>query len=291
MPHLVRALESMKLRPGWFDGEVVMLDEGGMTSFNALQNAFDNSRTQRIIFYLFDVPFYDGYDLRAVPVIERRAVLQSILAKPPASIRFSEAFDAMGMEGIIGKRKASRYTSRRSPDWIKLKCNKRQEFVIGGYTDPQGSRTGFGGLLVGYYNESGELVYAGKVGTGFGEKMLQDLHQRLQSLATNKRPFKDPLRTSDVRTGWPRSWWQKLSSPSGRQTGAFAIHLSRVFAQTSRRERSLENSLRHCGTTLRRRKRAQNLSQPPEPTITGPSATPIVRRPNTGSGRPGSTRP
>lgn len=159
-PHLVSALKGMKLRPDWLDGEVVMLNERGMTDFNALQNAFDNSHTQRIICFLFDLPFYDDFDLRAVPLIERKALLQSVLARPPAQIRFSDAFDAqpqdimssaceLGLEGIIGKRKVSRYPSRRSPDWIKLKCSQRQKFVIGGYTDPQGARTGFGGLLVG----------------------------------------------------------------------------------------------------------------------------------------------
>ncbi|MBT2321268.1 non-homologous end-joining DNA ligase [Variovorax paradoxus] len=212
MPHLVRALEGMKLRPGWLDGEVVMLNERGLTDFNALQNAFDNARTQRMIYFFFDVPFYGGYDLRAVPLVERRALLQSILAKPPEPICFSEAFDAppqdilasaceLGLEGIIGKRKASRYPSRRSPDWIKLKCSRRQEFVIGGYTDPQGSRTGFGGLLVGYYDEAGELIYAGKVGTGFNEQMLRDLLSRMQALATDRRPFKDPTE-NDRRSHW-----------------------------------------------------------------------------------------
>ncbi|WP_239143006.1 non-homologous end-joining DNA ligase [Variovorax sp. WS11] len=212
MPHLVRALEGMKLRPGWLDGEVVMLNDRGLTDFNALQNAFDNSHTQRIIYFLFDVPFYDGFDLRGVPLVERRALLQSILRKPPPPIRFSEAFDAppqdiiasaceLGLEGIIGKRKASRYPSRRSPDWIKLKCNQRQEFVIGGYTDPQGSRTGFGGLLVGYYDDAGALIYAGKVGTGFNEQMLRDLVKRMQALGTDKRPFKDKTE-NDRRAHW-----------------------------------------------------------------------------------------
>jgi bifunctional non-homologous end joining protein LigD len=136
----------MKLRPCWLDGEVVVLSEKGFTDFNALQNAFDHRSTQQMLLFLFDVPFYDGYDLRAVPLVERRALPRSILAKPPPPIRFSEAFDApprdilasaceIGLEGVIGKRKASGYPARRSPDWIKLKCSKRQEFVIGGYTD------------------------------------------------------------------------------------------------------------------------------------------------------------
>jgi bifunctional non-homologous end joining protein LigD len=212
MPHLAKALQGMKLRPGWLDGEIVVLGERGATDFNALQNAFENSRTKHIVYYLFDVPYYDGYDLRRVPVTERRALVQCLLAKPPAPIRFSETFDAppshilasacaLGLEGVIGKRKASGYISRRSPDWIKLKCAQRQEFVIGGYTEPQGSRTGFGGLLVGYYNEAGELIYAGKVGTGFNEQMLRDLLQRMQALATDKRPFSTPTE-HDRQSNW-----------------------------------------------------------------------------------------
>ena len=211
MPHLVRALEGMGLRPGWLDGEVVMLNEKGMTDFNALQNAFDNARTRKMLLFLFDVPFYDGYDLRDVALLERRALLQRVLAAPAAPIRFSEAFDAIpadiiasaceiGLEGVIGKRKASPYRSGRSADWIKLKCSKRQEFVIGGYTDPQGSRVGFGGLLVGYY-QAGELVYAGKVGTGFDDRALRDLGQRMQALATPKRPFKNATE-HDRRSHW-----------------------------------------------------------------------------------------
>ena len=212
MPHLARAIEGMKLRPGWLDGEIVVLGDHGLTDFNALQNAFDSARTQRIVYFLFDIPFYDGFDVRGAPVTARRALLQSLLAKPPAPIRFSETFDAppqdilasaceLGMEGVIGKRKASGYSSRRSPDWIKLKCSLRQEFVIGGYTDPQGARTGFGGLLVGYYDQAGDLIYAGKVGTGFNEQMLRDLFKRMQALAIDRRPFKDATE-HDQRSHW-----------------------------------------------------------------------------------------
>lgn len=212
MPHLVKAIERMNLRPGWLDGEIVVLGESGSTDFQALQNAFDSARTQDIVYFLFDVPYYDGYDLTGVPLTARRALLQSLLTKPPEVIRFSEVFEApprdivtsackLGLEGVIGKRKDSGYSSRRSPDWIKLKCSRRQEFVIGGYTDPQGSRTGFGGLLVGVHNAKGELVYAGKVGTGFNEKLLQDLLQRMQKLASDERPFKDRTE-NDRRAHW-----------------------------------------------------------------------------------------
>ncbi|WP_076998675.1 DNA ligase D [Variovorax sp. KK3] len=208
MPHLVKAVARLKLAPCWLDGEVVVLGEGGRTDFQSLQNAFESSRTQDIEYFLFDLPYHDGHDLRAVPLIERRELLRGLLAKAPEGIHLSEAFDAsprdmlasacsMGLEGIIGKRKDSSYSSRRSKDWIKLKCIRRQEFVIGGYTEPKGSRLGIGALLLGVHDEQGELVYAGKVGTGFDDRMLLDMHARLQKIAIDKRPFKD--KTEDER--------------------------------------------------------------------------------------------
>ncbi len=214
MPHLVRALEGMKLAPGWLDGEVVVLGDAGATSFQALQNAFESTRTQDIVYFLFDLPYYDGHDLRAVPLHERRALLQALLAEPPPEIRFSEVFDApprdivasackIGLEGIIGKRKQSTYSSRRSPDWIKLKCSHRQEFVIGGYTDPKGSREGFGAILVGVHDEKGDLLYAGAVGSGFNGRTLADLHQRLRKIPSDSRPFKNPTE-NDRRAHWVR---------------------------------------------------------------------------------------
>jgi bifunctional non-homologous end joining protein LigD len=208
LPHLVKALARMKLKPGWLDGEIVVLAESGRTDFQALQNAFESARTQGIELFLFDVPYYDGHDLRRVPLVERREFLRGLLAKAPAGIRLSEAFDAppkdiiasackLGLEGIIGKRKESGYSTRRSTDWIKLKCSQRQEFVIGGYTDPKGSRIGIGSLLLGVHDDQGELVYAGKVGTGFNDRSLADMHQRLQKIGIDQRPFKN--KTEDER--------------------------------------------------------------------------------------------
>jgi bifunctional non-homologous end joining protein LigD len=199
--HLATALESMHLKPGWLDGEIVMLKEGGSTSFQDLQNAFESERTANIVYYLFDLPYYDGYDLTRVPLIERRQLLATLLKDAPAPVRFSDVFDAepaelvtsackLGLEGIIGKRKDSTYSSRRSPDWIKLKCGHRQEFVIGGWTDPKGSRTGLGSLLLGVHDEKGQLVYAGKVGSGFNDASLKLLSGKLAPLKTSSSPFK-----------------------------------------------------------------------------------------------------
>ncbi|MEO8308812.1 MAG: DNA ligase D [Pseudomonadota bacterium] len=200
LTQLSEALRSMALKPGWLDGEIVMLAESGATSFQRLQNAFDSERTRDIVYFVFDLPYYGGYDLTDVPLVQRRTLLRSILEGAPPAVRFSEAFDAapdalvtsackLGLEGIIGKRRDSTYSSRRSPDWIKLKCGHRQEFVVGGWTQPKGSRTGLGSLLLGVY-EAGALVYAGKVGSGFNETTLAQISGKLKPLAIGKSPFK-----------------------------------------------------------------------------------------------------
>lgn len=202
LPALIAALTHMKLLPGWYDGEIVVLNDKGIPSFQALQNAFDRTHTENIVYYVFDIPYTQGYDLRGVALSERRALLADLLKKPTPLVRFSEAFEAphqdvvasacrLGLEGVIGKRKTSRYVSRRSPDWIKLKCTQRQEFVIGGYTDPQGSRVGIGSLLLGVHDQHGKLRYSGNVGTGFDSKTLSDLRSKLEALKQNTNPFAD----------------------------------------------------------------------------------------------------
>jgi bifunctional non-homologous end joining protein LigD len=206
MPALADALKKLKLPSGWYDGEAVALNDHGVPDFQRLQQAFDGSHTQELVYYLFDVPYCRGYDLRAVPLNERRALLRILLedsANDSDKVRFSETLDGdpaamlasacqMGLEGVIGKRRDAPYVLRRSPDWIKLKCTQRQEFVIGGYTEPQGERTAIGSLLLGVHDTDGHLRYAGNVGTGFHQRALTDLHKKLASLATEKSPFSGP---------------------------------------------------------------------------------------------------
>ena len=202
LPQLRQALEELGLPPGWYDGEIVVNGAGGHPDFGALQRAFDADTSSDIVYYLFDVPFFDGHDLRGQPVEARRALLEQLLQSLPASplVRFSVALDAkprqllahacrLGLEGVIGKRRGAPYVSRRSGDWIKLKCGLRQEFVIGGYTAPQGAREGIGSLLLGVHDDHGKLRYAGNVGSGFDDAALRDLRRRLDALSSETSPF------------------------------------------------------------------------------------------------------
>ncbi|HDZ56980.1 MAG TPA: DNA ligase D [Pseudomonas xinjiangensis] len=205
LPRQAEALASLGLESAWLDGEMVVADEEGLPDFQALQNAFETNKSGSIVYYLFDMPYLDGMDLREVPVEERRGALVNVLERSEDEIlRFSEDFDEtpeamlnsacqMKMEGLIGKRAGSSYVSRRSSDWIKLKCSHRQEFVIVGYTDPKGSRKAFGALLLGLHDDdSGELRYAGKVGTGFNEATLRTLFKQLEPREVKKSAVSNP---------------------------------------------------------------------------------------------------
>ena len=200
---LRQALQKMALPDGWYDGEIVVHDENGRPDFGLLQRAFDGADTAAIVYFLFDAPYLNGVDMRAVPLEARRAALKAVLDKSASvsgRVRFSDEFGAdpqalvaaackLGIEGVIGKRRDGRYVQGRSSDWIKLKCGQRQEFVVGGYTDPQGTRSSFGALLLGTYDQHGVLQYAGNVGSGFDEAGLRDLAARLGKLETAKSPF------------------------------------------------------------------------------------------------------
>lgn len=200
MPQLARALESLRVKDAWFDGEIVVLADDGNPSFQLLQNAFDQERAERILFYVFDLPYVTGRDLRSAPLSVRRQVLETVLHDAEDPVRFSASFDKpaadlvasacrMGLEGIIGKRRDAPYVSRRSDSWIKLKCARRQEFVIVGYTEPQGSRVGLGSLLLAVHDDKGELRYAGNVGTGFDDALLAELTRKLDKLRRDDSPL------------------------------------------------------------------------------------------------------
>jgi DNA ligase D-like protein (predicted ligase) len=197
-PELVRALEAEPCQDFVIDGEVVAFDRRGVTSFQRLQRR----RHERVPVFLcvFDLLRLDGRDLRDLPLRERKAELRRALRfegpvrfTPHRNERGEEMFEEAcrrGLEGVIAKRADSPYRATRSSDWRKLKCHAEQELVIGGYTAPQGSRTDFGALLVGYWDD-GRLRYAGKVGTGFDHETLRELGKRLRELERPDPPFAD----------------------------------------------------------------------------------------------------
>ena len=214
---LAAEMERLQLRDGWLDGEIVVADGRGVTSFQALQRALDG-RATGVVFYVFDLPWADGEDLRGLPLSERAARLAKWLPRlpPRGALRRSEhlsgsghdAWQAackLGLEGLIGKRLDAPYVSGRTDTWIKLKCRSGQEFVIGGYTEPAGQRHGFGALLVGTRAPDGGLDYAGRVGTGFDHAMLDSLHRKLDALEVEKPAFRKPpkIARSD-RVHWVR---------------------------------------------------------------------------------------
>jgi DNA ligase D-like protein (predicted ligase) len=209
-PEVGAAVATQQPRGLLLDGELVAYD-GDQTSFGRLQQRL-GVRTPSaelvagypVVYCVFDLLELDGMDLTERPLVERRARLVEAI-RPQTALQLSEAwrgdseqrFSAAcrsGWEGLIAKRADAPYSRGRSKDWLKLKCAKGQEFVIGGYTDPAGSRTDFGALLVGYY-ENGSLVYAGKVGTGYSNTTLRTLGARLRALETPTSPFADVRRT------------------------------------------------------------------------------------------------
>jgi bifunctional non-homologous end joining protein LigD len=211
-PTLVEALERQPSRDFIGDGEIVAF-ENGITSFSRLQRR--GRERVPVFLYLFDLPRHEGEDLRPLPLRRRKARLRRALEfggrlrfNPHRNGEHGEELyrDACerGLEGVIAKRADSPYRSGgRSHDWLKLKCHAEQELVIGGYTAPKGSRTEFGALLVGYYDESGALRYAGKVGTGFDQHTLRDLGEHLRRLEQEGSPF-EPFKPIPPGTHWVR---------------------------------------------------------------------------------------
>jgi bifunctional non-homologous end joining protein LigD len=201
MPALVKALQSLELERTWLDGEIVVMGQDGTPEFNALQNAFDRARTDAIQYFLFDLPYFEGHDLRATPLVQRRQLLKRLLDEHPHErLRFSADFDAdagvilesarrMGLEGVIAKRKDSPYESRRTETWLKLKNKLRQEFVVAGYTDRASGEAEIGSLLLGVHDDAGQLVYVGNVGTGWTAKTAADLKEQLKKIEVAASPF------------------------------------------------------------------------------------------------------
>ena len=178
------------------DGEIVSLDARGRSAFQRLQES--QKKPAGLTYAAFDLLYADGTDLRAKPLEERKALLERLIQNEDlvlyskhvvgkGNALFARARE-QGLEGIIGKRRASTYQERRSRDWVKVKTGQEQEFVVGGWTEPKGSRKGFGALLLGIYDKRG-LRFVGSVGTGFNAKILRELSQRLRRLERDTSPF------------------------------------------------------------------------------------------------------
>lgn len=220
VPGIVTAVKAMKPGSGWLDGELVALDERGAPDFQKLQNAFESHRTTQLRYFVFDLLFHEGEDLRELGNAQRRERLHALMGdETHGPVQFSPTLQGdprellaasgrAGFEGLIGKRADAPYRAGRSRDWIKLKVGQRQEFVIGGFTDPQGSRSGLGSLLLGVHDEAGRLRYAGNVGTGFDTRTLDALRSRLDGIEASASPFfEGPQKVGTTRRAVPH--WVK----------------------------------------------------------------------------------
>lgn len=291
---IARQLQTLPVRDAILDGEVVALSENGISDFQRLQNVMKSGAETQLKYYLFDLPWCEGQDLQAEPLVERKRRLEKIL-KPDArrhpNVLYSEHVQSkgaemlalacrQGLEGLISKRADSPYEQRRTHDWVKSKCRRGQEFVIGGYTEPGGSRTAFGALLLGYHEPSAGLRYCGRVGTGFDEPMLASLHKRLKRLEQRKAPFENP--------------------PAG--SAARGVHWVRpkLVAEVSYHEATRDHQLRQpVFHGLREDKPAAEVvwetqvGRPTNGTAAGNGKRRVARNSNgsNGTGRPGMTHP
>lgn len=211
---LVKIAEQLSAHQLFFDGEIVALDADGVNDFQLLQNSLKQKSSANLVYYVFDLLYLDGRDLTSKPLLARKEELKKILPLHGRSTtgpalcysehwigRGEELFHkacSMGLEGIVSKRKNEPYRSGRSKDWLKIKCVKSQEFVIGGFTDPAGSRANLGALLLGVYH-NGNLRYAGRVGTGFTNKTLRDVRTRLDRIESSSPSFVNPPRGADAK--------------------------------------------------------------------------------------------
>jgi len=205
-------VHELEVESAVLDGEVVVLDERGRSSFQALQNVLKGvKKSTRLLYFVFDLVYLDGYDLSRSPLLERKRLLAQVLERAAGTpLRYSEHIQGHGeqvmsqacdssLEGIISKRANSLYTPRRTKAWLKVKCGNRQEFVIGGYTDPSGSREHFGALLLGTFDAKGEFIYCGRVGTGFDSRLLASLKKRMRAYEADGPAFKNPPRGAEAR--------------------------------------------------------------------------------------------
>jgi bifunctional non-homologous end joining protein LigD len=214
-PELAGIAASIKATNAILDGEIVALDEHGVSRFQLLQRRLGRkdageigrlASTTRLAYYVFDVLHLDGLDLTTCNLLERKTILETIL-KPSKNVRFSDHIIGAGeqlfeviakvpLEGMIAKRLESTYVQKRSADWLKIKTTLESEVVVGGYTQPRNSRSFFGALVVGLYQD-GELHYVAHTGGGFNQKTLEHVYKLMQPLKTSASPFVDPPKTNE----------------------------------------------------------------------------------------------
>lgn len=198
-PHILNALEKIKAQEAIFDGEIVALDEDGRSHFQKLQNTLKSKNDRNLVYYIFDLLYLNGEDLRSKPLAKRKEILKSLLTGARKIIKYSDHITDKGkeffrvscehkLEGVVSKLSDGRYHSGRNDLWVKTKCSNRQEFIIGGWTDPQGGRQGLGALLLGVYDK-GKLKYVGKAGTGFSQKSLKEIKNNLKEIEQGSTPF------------------------------------------------------------------------------------------------------
>jgi bifunctional non-homologous end joining protein LigD len=202
-------LAALPLKEAIVDGEVVVEGAGHASDFSALQADLSEGRSDRMVFYVFDLLYLDGYDLRPAPLVERKATLRGLMPDSSGALRFSDHFEENGdlvlrhacrlsLEGVISKLRDAPYRSGRCKDWLKSKCSARQEFVIAGFVPSSVSDKAIGSLILGYF-EDGKLQYAGRVGTGFTSRLATELFKRLDPMQIETSPFARKLTAEEAR--------------------------------------------------------------------------------------------
>lgn len=212
-PAIAEAVSSLPVKEAWIDGEIVAFKADGTTSFEGLQSALSAGSGTGLVYMIFDIVHYNRYSLMEAPLSERKRLVRALLQTKEAQrkeLRFSGHVEGKGpaffknacayrLEGMVSKKRDSPYRQGRTKDWVKIKCLKRQEFVIGGFTEPGGGRKGFGALLLGVHDCARKLIYCGRVGTGFDESSLDLLWERLKGLEQNEPPFDNPPEGGDAK--------------------------------------------------------------------------------------------
>ncbi len=203
-PEVARSIAALPVKRAIIDGEVVAISNDGYSSFRRLQEALSSTKTASLVYQAFDLPYLDDRDLAGAPLLERKHALSTLVhAAGDSRVRYSDHIEGqgaaffeqacqLGLEGIISKRRDAPYRSGRNRQWLKVKCTFHEEFVVGGFTPPGGARTGFGSLLLGAW-ENDAFRYAGRVGTGFSARQIDELHDRLRELDVKAKPFADDV--------------------------------------------------------------------------------------------------